>query len=245
MRYFFWVQYNGSAYGGWQSQTNAPSIQETLEQAFSTAARTPCNVRGAGRTDAGVHARNMGAHVDCETEFDLFRMELSVNALLPHDIAIRSLVPAAPGFDARFSARSRWYTYSMVTRKEPLLLGRAWKVFYKVDWKKIESEMHFLMGKHDFSAFCASGSSAKSKECTIKHVALENNGVVWKFSIAADRFIYKMVRSVVGTLVDIGRGDITDSLGAIIDSKDRKRVGETAPACGLVLEQVEYEDVKL
>jgi tRNA pseudouridine38-40 synthase len=240
MRYFFLVQYNGAHYGGWQSQTNAPSVQETLETAFTTVVRVPCRVRGAGRTDAGVHARAMGAHVDSPVELDLFRMELSVNAILPGDIAIRGLAPVDPGFDARFSARGRWYSYYMVTRKEPLLAGLAWMVTYKIDWEKVRMEMSALKGTHDFSTFCASGSNARSKECTVREVLLENNGALWKFTITADRFIYKMVRSVVGTLIDIGRGRITQPMAGIIDSGNRKNAGETAPAWGLVLERVEY-----
>lgn len=240
MRYFFLVEYNGANYGGWQRQTNATSIQETLERAFTIALRKPIVVHGAGRTDAGVHARAMGAHIDCDTPPDARRLVLSVNALLPRDIAISDFRPVSGAFDARFSARRRWYGYYMVTRKEPLRAGQAWMLFYELDWSKMRDEMEALRGRHDFSAFCASGSNAVSKECTVEQVTLQTKGALIKFTIAADRFIYTMVRSIVGTLVDIGRGKITEPLATILASKNRRRAGETAPACGLFLERVEY-----
>jgi tRNA pseudouridine38-40 synthase len=243
MKYFFRVEYDGTAYGGWQRQKNAPSIQAELEKAFATAVRAPCRVTGAGRTDAGVHARAQGAHVELDTAIGSRETELSVNALLPPDIAVYRLQPVGDDFHARFSAVSRRYCYFLCERKRPLLFKRVWMVFYKVDWKLVEAECAALLGTHDFTAFCASGSGARHARCTVTRAALAREGDLRVFSIEADRFVYMMVRSLIGTLVDIGRGHITAPLAEILSGRDRKRAGMTAPACGLVLDNVFYKGV--
>jgi tRNA pseudouridine38-40 synthase len=243
MRYFFRVEYDGTRYGGWQSQTNAGSVQETLGSAFSTVVREKCTITGAGRTDAGVHARAQGAHVDIESPLDIRKCELSVNAVLPDDISIYHLQPAPADFHARYSPVKRRYIYSMALRKRPLLIKKVWMIFYTVDWEKVAANAEALLGKHDFTAFCAKGSSAKTMTCTVVQAELAKAADGFSFTIEADRFLYKMVRTIMGTLIDIGRGKITDSMEAIINSKDRKRAGETAPACGLVLDYVEYTGI--
>jgi tRNA pseudouridine38-40 synthase len=243
MRYFFRVEYDGTNFGGWQSQTNAPSIQDELVKAFSVVTRETCEVTGAGRTDAGVHARGQGAHVDIAGSAVPARLELSVNAVLPPAISIYNLQAVAPDFHARFSAKKRRYRYVISFRKRPLLYKRVWMLFHDVNWDRIRENILSLLGTHDFSAFCASGSSAKTKFCTIHRAELipEPDGVV--FIIEADRFLYKMVRTIIGTLIDMGRGKITDSMETIIAGMDRARAGETAPACGLTLDYVEYPTV--
>jgi pseudouridylate synthase I len=243
MRYFFRVEYDGTNYGGWQCQTNAPSIQEALNKAFTTIARQSCMVIGAGRTDAGVHARAQGAHVDIDGPLDIARCELSINAVLPRDISIYHLQPVSPDFHARYSARRRRYQYYMADRKSPLLYKKVWMLFHKVDWDTVCDNIPSLLGKHDFGAFCASGSSAKTMTCTVLSVELSDVPGGRALLIEADRFLYKMVRTIVGTLIDIGRGKITRTLKEIIVTGDRTLAGETAPACGLVLENVEYDGV--
>jgi tRNA pseudouridine38-40 synthase len=241
MRYFFRVEYDGTRYGGWQSQTNATSVQETITKAFSTVVREQCAVTGAGRTDAGVHARGQGAHVELKAPIDVRKCELSVNAVLPDDISVYHLQQAPADFNARYAAKKRRYIYSMTLRKKPLSFKKVWMVFHPVNWDKVRSSLQALLGKHDFTAFCAKGSGAKTMACTIHRAELSAIPDGYLFTIEADRFLYKMVRSIVGTLIDIGRGKITDTMEEIIDSKDRKKAGETAPACGLVLDYVEYE----
>jgi tRNA pseudouridine38-40 synthase len=243
MRYFFRVEYDGARYGGWQSQTNAPSIQETIVKAFSVVTREECAVTGAGRTDAGVHARAQAAHIDLAAPIKPNACELSVNALLPDDIAIYNLQPAPDSFHARYSPKRRRYIYHFALRKMPLLYKKVWMVFYRVNWQRIREELPALLGSHDFSAFCAAGSSAKTKICTIQRAELLQTPYGYAFTIEADRFLYKMVRTIVGTLIGIGRGKITRPLGEIVASKDRTCAGETAPACGLVLDYVEYEGI--
>lgn len=244
MRYFFRVEYDGTAYGGWQRQRNAPSIQERLETAFSTVARASCRVTGAGRTDAGVHAKAQGAHVDFDVALDTRACEESVNALLPPDIAVYHLQPVDAAFHARFSALSRRYRYYLCPRKRPLLFKRVWMVFYSIDWTLVGEAIGSLRGTHDFSAFRATGGSDTHARCTVTNASLDREGDLVVFTIEANRFVYSMVRSIVGTLIDIGRGRLTDSLADIIASRNRSRAGATAPACGLVLDYVFYQGVE-
>jgi tRNA pseudouridine38-40 synthase len=240
VRYFVRVEYDGTSFGGWQRQPNAVSIQEKLEHAFSVALRTKISITGAGRTDAGVHGRAQGAHFDCDQKFDLARLELSVNAILPHEISIYNLCPVDNVFHARFSAVSRRYRYSMCVRKTPLLYKRVWMIFKKIDWDLVKQNTTHLLGRHDFETFCASGATSDNTICTVTRASLDKIDECIVFTIEADRFIYRMVRSVVGTLIDIGRGNITQSMEEIIASRDRMKAGSTAPACGLVLDYVKY-----
>jgi tRNA pseudouridine38-40 synthase len=244
MRYFFRVEYDGTRFGGWQSQTNAPSIQSAVAKAFSIVTRSACKVTGAGRTDAGVHARAQGAHVDVAEAMDPAACEYSVNAILPHDIAVYGLRAVDPLFHARYSATLRRYCYHMTGRKKPLLYKRVWPVFYKVDWQKVRENIRFLPGKHDFVSFCSSGTSTKNTVCTVRAASLSFDCGDIVFTIAADRFIYKMVRSIVGTLVDIGRGRLASTIAEILAAKNRRLAGDTAPACGLFLDYVEYPEME-
>ncbi len=243
MRYFFRVEYDGSRFGGWQRQPNAVTIQELLEKAFETALRVPVSIVGAGRTDAGVHAKGQGAHLDIENPVDIRRCECSINALLPSEIAIYNLQQVSDSFHARYSAISRRYEYLMCTRKRPLNMKKTWMLFYDVDWGQVRKNLQFLKGTHDFTSFCASGSEAPSNICTVKNVSLEDEQGFIKFTIEADRFIYKMVRTIVGTLIEIGRGKIKLSMQEIIAAKNRELAGETAPPFGLFLENVFYPGV--
>ena len=243
MRYFFRVEYDGTRFGGWQRQPNALSIQELLENAFSIALRSQINVTGAGRTDAGVHAKAQGVHFDFDGEIELRKCELSVNALLPSEIAIYRLQKVDNNFHARFSAVNRRYKYQMCFRKRPLFNKRVWMIYYEIDFEKIRDNLRFITGIHDFAVFCASGSDTESTICNVRKVSLENEGDLLVFTIEADRFIYKMVRSIVGTLMDIGRGKINSTMAEIIECKDRIRAGNTAPPFGLILEQVDYPGV--
>lgn len=243
MRYFFRVEYDGTAYGGWQHQKNTPSVQETIEQAFSTVVRVHCGVTGAGRTDAGVHARAQGAHIDVQSPLDIRVCEHSVNSLLPPAVAIYNLQRVDDSFHARFSAVSRTYRYCICNRKHPLLFNRVWPVFYTIDWVRVRKETTSLCGAHDFSTFCASGSGVRHARCTVSAASFETNGEGAVFTIEANRFVYNMVRSIVGTLVDMGRGHIKASLADILAGKDRGLAGLTAPACGLTLEKVTYQGV--
>lgn len=241
MRYFFRVEYDGTPYGGWQKQPNAVSIQGKLEEAISTVLRTPTVVTGAGRTDAGVHAAAQGAHFDSPVELDIRKSELSINALIPSSISIYNLCRVDDNFHARYSAIQRRYRYYLSLRKRPLLYKRSWMVFHMVDWNVVQKNIEQLLGQHDYSSFCASGCESENMICTVTHTSLDRQGGLYVFTIEADRFIYKMVRSIVGTLIDIGRGYLKTSIEHLLVQKTRTLSGQTAPASGLVLDYVTYQ----
>lgn len=240
MRYFFRVEYDGSKFGGWQRQPNALTIQEVLENALKVALRTSLEITGAGRTDAGVHARAQAVHFDSDKLLNEKKLQLSLNALLPPEIAVYNLSRVDPHFHARFSASSRQYKYYFSLRKQPLYAKRVWMIYSDVNWDIVNENCKYLLGPHDFSTFCASGAGSDNMVCTVKRAEFQTVNEHLVFTIEADRFIYKMVRSIVGTLIDIGRGRFKSTLADIIASKDRSRAGLTAPPFGLVLEKVTY-----
>lgn len=206
--------------------------------------RSRVAVTGAGRTDAGVHARAQGAHFDSESSLqDIGRFTASMNALLPPEIAIYDVEEVPSTFHARFSALRRSYRYTICSKKSPLLAGRAWHVGYSVDWERVAQEAGALLGEHDFTSFCSTGSGSKTAWCRVTAASIEQVNESMVFSIEANRFVYKMVRSLVGTLVDIGRGELQMPLSGILEAKDRTMAGTTAPPCGLVLDNVVYAEV--
>ncbi|MBN1308817.1 MAG: tRNA pseudouridine(38-40) synthase TruA [Chitinispirillaceae bacterium] len=243
MRYFCRVAYDGTPFGGWQRQPDAPSIQQLLDEKAAIVLRRPVFFTGAGRTDAGVHAKAQGAHFDYDGAIDVRRFTQSMNALLPAEAAIYDVAAVGSSFHARFSALRRRYRYYLCGRKSPLFVQRAWPVFYAIDWGTIMTQLPALLGTHDFSAFCASGNGGATAVCTVSAAAIEREGECMVFSIEADRFVYKMVRSIVGTLVDIGRGKQPLTLKEVLERRERALTGATAPPYGLVLEEVVYAEV--
>lgn len=243
MRYFCRVAYDGTRYSGWQVQPDASSIQQQLEDKAAVVLRHPVSVTGGGRTDAGVHAEAQGMHFDTIEELDCYRFAGSMNALLPDDIAVFNVQSVDDSFHARYSATRRSYRYRMCFRKMPLLVNRAWHIKYGVDWGLVMTQLPALLGKHDFTPFCAAGSGSATAICTVFSAAIERDNDLVVFSIEANRFVYKMVRSIVGTLIDIGRGIQTLTLGEIMERGDRSLAGTTAPPSGLVLTSVGYEEV--
>jgi tRNA pseudouridine38-40 synthase len=244
MRYFFRVEYDGREYAGWQTQPSERSVQSVLQEVFGIVTRQPCVITGGGRTDAGVHARGQAAHLDIEGELDIPGVLRSVNAVLPPDIAVRDLRTVDPGFHARFSATSRRYCYHIITRKMPLWHRRAWAIYRPLDWDTMAAHCESLLGRHDFSCFCAAGHSAKTMTCSVTEASFTHENDLHVFTIKADRFLYKMVRSIVGTLVEIGNGRLRESLAEIIRGRDHARAGMTAPAFGLVLDTIMYDEGK-
>jgi tRNA pseudouridine38-40 synthase len=244
MRCFFRAEYDGAAFSGWQSQKNATSVQSVIESAFSTVLRVPVKITGAGRTDAGVHASGQGVHADLPENVNTDKLCVSVNAVLPQTVAIRDIVPVPSSFHARFSAVERTYEYIIVSAKSPLLYKRACVVTRDIDWQMVKTQIPHLVGRHDFAAFCASNSGVRTTICTVKCAEIKKRGRLRVFTISADRFLYHMVRSIAGTLIDIGRGAVTSSINEIIQSRDRRMAGETAPAWGLTLTSVKYSEVR-
>lgn len=245
MRYFVRFSYNGTDFHGSQVQPNGITVQEVMEQCFTTILRTPVALTFAGRTDAGVHAAEMWAHWDnaqiLSTE-DIRKLLQRLNSLLPASIAVYEIVPVTDDAHARFSATARTYEYRINTQKDPFHTHTVSRVNPGLDYKQMNEAAKLLLGRHDFASFCRVHTDVKTTFCTVTHAE-------WKevspteaiFTITADRFLRNMVRAVVGTLFEVGRKKITVyDFQQIIDSLNRCAAGQSAPANGLFLTRVEY-----
>lgn len=246
MRLFIHFQYDGTNYHGWQIQPNGNTIQEELQKALSTILRQSIEVVGAGRTDTGVHARHMVAHMDIDaTVFgDLSTEDLAykLNRLLPRDISVLRIEQVADDLHARFSATSRKYHYYISTRKDAFSRHYAWQIHWQLDFNKMNQAAKMLIGEKDFASFCKVGSDVKTTMCNLTHAQwVKDSETNWHFEITANRFLRNMVRAVVGTLVEVGRGRMTlEQFQSVLSQKSRSAAGESVPANGLFLEQVSY-----
>ena len=208
-RYFVYFKYDGTAYHGWQVQPNAVSVQEKLQDALSTLLREEIQVVGAGRTDTGVHARMMVAHFDTDKDVDGPQLVYKLNRLLPRDISADKVIPVSQDMHARFSARSRTYHYYVHQHKDPFLRHYSCELFYDLDFEKMNEAAAMLLEYDDFAAFCKSNTDVKTTLCDVTEARWVKDGEYsWHFVITANRFLRNMVRAVVGTLVDVGRGRI-------------------------------------
>lgn len=240
MRYRIDLSYVGTRYHGWQSQPNATSVQETLEDALGKVLREKISVTGCGRTDTGVHAEYYVAHFDANAEIDDKTTD-RINGLLPDDISVFSIEHADENFHARFDAKKRSYKYVITQRKNPFLKGFAWYVRNPLDLPKMQEAANRLFDYTDFTSFSKLHTDVKTNNCKIYRAEFEKNGDEIIFHISADRFLRNMVRAIVGTLVDVGKGKITvDDFCKIIELKDRCEAGQSVPADGLFLTEVEY-----
>lgn len=243
MRYFLYLSYNGGAYSGWQTQPNAPTIQQTIEQALGTVLRYPCPILGAGRTDAGVHARQMVAHLDLELEpRDANILVERVNRLLPHDIALHRIVPTQADAHARFSATARTYRYYATMHKSPFEHDLRLRLYQPIDLDKMNEAAEKLLLYRDFTSFSKLHTDVKTNNCLIREAYwMETAPGEYTFIITADRFLRNMVRAIVGTLLQVGRGQMSvDEFVSVIESQNRGRAGSSAPGHALFLECVEY-----
>ena len=241
-RYFIYLSYDGTNYHGWQIQPNACSVQGEIERCLSTVMRKPISIVGAGRTDTGVHARMMAAHFDTDSAVDCGQLTFRLNRMLPPDIAIHSIEPVAADMHARFSAIARTYHYYIHTRKEPFCRQYSLETHYKLDFEAMNQAGQYLTTVSDFAAFCKIGSDVKTTICDVRVARwIETAPGEWYFEITADRFLRNMVRAVVGTLIDVGRGKLTyEDFKAIVASRKRTEACESMPAHALFLEMVEY-----
>lgn len=242
MRYFVTLSYDGTRYHGWQIQPNGDSIQERLQGALSTLLRAEIAVTGAGRTDAGVHARMMVAHFDYEGELDGKQFCYKLNRLLPYDIAVQQVEQVADDLHARFSATSRTYHYYVHTVKDPFSRAYSCELHYPLDFKLMNEAAMMLLTYEDFGAFCKSGADVKTTLCQVTAAEWhQTSPSSWYFEITANRFLRNMVRAVVGTLVDVGRGRLTlEEFQKVIEGKQRSDAGESMPGNALFLEKIEY-----
>ena len=244
MRYFIYLSYNGANYCGWQIQPNGNTVQETIEKALSTVFRTPTPIVGAGRTDAGVHARMMVAHFDAQPgTFDVEKLSEKLNRMLPKDIAIYKILEVATDAHARFDATSRLYRYYVTTEKDPFMHPFRYKVHGEIDIDNMNACAAVLSEYTDFTSFSKLHTDVKTNNCKIKFAYWENIGNDYVFTIKADRFLRNMVRSIVGTLLDAGRGKLSpDGMRKIIEAKDRGAAGTSVPGEALFLEEITYDD---
>lgn len=243
MRYFLRLSYRGAPFHGWQSQPNAISVQQTIEEALSMVLRRPTVIVGAGRTDAGVNAREMFAHFDTEEEVsDPKRLLLSLNRLCGKDIAFSELLPVTPDAHARFDATRRMYKYFVLEEKSPFLYPLSWQSPSHLDYERMNEAARLLLNTSDFTSFAKLHTDAKTNICRVDCAEWrEVMPGIFCFTIAADRFLRNMVRAVVGTLVDVGRGSLSvDGFADIIAAKDRCSAGTSMPPQALYLWSVKY-----
>jgi tRNA pseudouridine38-40 synthase len=242
-RYFVTLSYDGTRYHGWQIQPNGVSVQERLQEALSTLLREPIAVTGAGRTDAGVHARKMVAHFDWKGDaIDGQQLAYKLNRLLPYDIAVSKVEMVSEDMHARFSATSRMYRYYIHTTKDPFQRAYSCEIHYPLDFAKMNDAARILMTYEDFGAFCKSGADVKTTLCQVtKAEWVQTSPTTWYFEIRANRFLRNMVRAVVGTLIEVGRGRLSlDDFKKVIEGKQRSDAGESMPGNALFLEDIVY-----
>ena len=241
MRFFIHLAYDGTRYHGWQIQPNGISVEGEIERCLSTLLRQPVDIVGAGRTDAGVHARHMVAHFDFIEELDCPQLTYRLNRLLPPDITIYNVELVDDDMHARFSATRRTYHYYICTRKDPFNRHYSWQCHYNLDFDLMNEAALKLIHYEDFAAFCKSHTDVKTTLCKVNEAHFYESKDGWYFRISANRFLRNMVRAIVGTLVEVGRHRI--SIGEfchIIEQGSRTNAGESMPAHALFLEHIEY-----
>lgn len=248
MRYFISFSYCGSNYQGSQSQPNATTVQGELERVFALILRQPAPIVMAGRTDAGVHAEQMWAHIDLPETLRIDNLVFRLNGILPADIALRCIVPVCDNAHARFDALSRTYEYRITTLKDPFHIGTRTRVRKGLDFHKMNQAANSLIGKQDFQSFSRTKTDVKTFFCTITQAYwridktdIDGNVTEATFVITANRFLRNMVRAIVGTLFEIGYGKRTvEDIKSIIQVHDRCAAGDSASASGLFLTDIAY-----
>lgn len=243
MRYFITLSYDGTRYHGWQIQPEGVTVQQVLQDALATLLRQHVTVVGAGRTDAGVHARQMVAHIDVDGEInDVDQLTYKLNRFLPYDISIQNVRLVSDDMHARFSAVRRRYRYFIHTEKDPFKKKYSCELHYELDYELMNVAAAQLKTYSDFGAFCKSHSDVKTTVCTVtKAHWVEYEPNAWYFEIEANRFLRNMVRAVVGTLIEIGRHRMSLSqFDQVVREGRRIGAGESMPANALFLECVEY-----
>lgn len=243
-RYFIYLAYNGKNYCGWQIQPNGITVQQCLEDALSTILREKISIVGAGRTDAGVHARLMVAHFDRELPIDkLEAFSEKLNRLLPKDISIYKVVQVRPDAHARFDATSRTYKYYITQHKDPFNFDLVYKMSGSLDFEAMNQACSILFEYTDFTSFSKLHTDVKTNNCRIYQAGWKKEGDVWVFTVQADRFLRNMVRAIVGTLLEVGRGKLTpDGLRRVIEEKNRCSAGTSVPGHALYLVDITYPE---
>lgn len=241
-RYFTELSFKGTRYHGWQVQPNALSVQEVLETTFSTFMRQKIEVTGAGRTDTGVHASFYVAHFDADSlPFAPADLVEKLNRFLPNDIALKSIREVDENLHARFSATRRTYQYFITRVKDPFTLDTSYQYLWPLDVEAMNRAAEVLLQWEDFTSFSKLHTDVKTNNCRVTEAFWKVEGTQLVFTISADRFLRNMVRAIVGTLLEVGRGKLTrDGLIAILEKKDRSEAGTSVPPQGLFLTDIQY-----
>lgn len=242
MRYFVWIRFDGTAYHGWQIQPNGMSVQQKMQEGLSLLLRHDTEVVGAGRTDAGVHAHQMVCHFDSDQPIDTTQLCYRLGRVLPRDISCEKIAAVGDDLHARFSARRRVYRYFVHTQRDPFLRHYSVEMHYPLDFDRMNEAAARLLTVSDFKAFCKAGADNKTTLCDVTTARWVQTGEsTYYFEIAANRFLRNMVRAVVGTLVEVGRGRISlEQFERVLHDGTRSDAGESMPAHGLFLWQIDY-----
>jgi len=267
MRYLIVLSYDGSDFCGWQYQPRERSVQQVLEEALETLLRAKTPVTGAGRTDTGVNAAGYVAHFDADAPLDPAQLAYRLNALLPRSVVVTEIRPAAPDFHARFQAREREYTYFLNRKKDPFVEKFSYRCTFPLDFEAMNRAAEALLGTHDFSSFEKTGGDNKTSVCTVTRARWEpyspviaawqmadqvghddnvipgpdRESVYWRFTVCADRFLRNMVRAIVGTLLEVGRGKRTpEEFARLVEGGSRSDAGESVPGHALFLSRLDY-----
>lgn len=246
-RYFIHLVYNGANYCGWQTQPGLPTVQLTFEEALSTLLREKIAVVGCGRTDTGVHASDFYAHFDSESEIDGEQLTFKLNSYLPADLAVFEIFKVKENAHARFDATARTYQYHVSDRRLPFRQGLYSRIYFSPDIQAMNEAAKVLMEYEDFTSFAKLHTQVKTNICHLSLAHWDTVGEELVFTIRSNRFLRNMVRSVTGTLLDVGRGKLSiDALRRIIEQKDRCAAGVSMPPQGLFLTKVDYnfDDIK-
>ena len=242
MRCLIEFSYNGTNYHGWQKQPNANSVQEELTKCLSVLLQEEIKIIGAGRTDTGVHAEQMFAHFDSKISVDFEKIVVQLNSFLPNDILVKRIFRVKEDTHARFTAVSRTYQYFVSTQKD-IFNPNLYFLFKKLDIDKMNEACRYLIGDQDFTSFSKVNTDTFNNNCEITYARWSKEGFSLVFTISANRFLRNMVRSIVGTLIDVGSGKIeVQEIKRIIEKKDRSQAGISVPAKGLFLTQVKYPE---
>lgn len=243
MRYAIEIAYKGTHYHGWQSQPNAITVQESIENALQKMMRTRLEIVGSGRTDTGVHAEQQFAHFDTDIEIDRSQWLYHINKILPHDIVIKNITPVNAQWHARYDALWRSYEYRISRSKNPFLEGLVYDDSRFYDEILMQEAAQMLLQYEDFQSFSKVNTDVQHFKCQLKQATWHYSPHLWVFEITANRFLRGMVRAIVGTLLEVGKGKMNiKTLETAILQKDRRLVGAAAPPQGLFLSKVIYPD---
>ena len=235
------IEYDGTEFYGWQVQPKLRTVQGEIQERLKTILNQEVNLIGAGRTDVGVHALSQVANFKTDNPLDSETILKGLNGLLPQDVAVKKVQEVDSDFHARYSATSRLYRYRIYRGRTVILRRYVWEVLYSLNLERIVRATQGIQGEHDFSSFCVAESAKDNSVCNVTLASWEEYGDELLLKIGANRFLHTMVRSLVGTLVEVGRGYFSvEDFSDIMKAKDRRKAGPTASACGLCLVEVKY-----